>query len=56
MVAADEVGVLALPAEAGGGGQRLFHHRRGIDEDLHLAAGRGTSQPASAFRRFLMMS
>ena len=34
MLAAQEIGVLALPADSGGGGQRLFHHRRGIDEDL----------------------
>ena len=38
-LAADEIGVLALPAEAGRGGERLFHQRRGVDEDLHLAAG-----------------
>ena len=35
--ARDEIGVLALPAEAGLLGQRLFHHRGGVDEDLHLA-------------------
>ena len=34
-VAADEVRVLALPAESRRGGERLLHHRRGIDEDLH---------------------
>ena len=37
MVAADEVGVLALPAEPGGFGERLFHHRRGVDEHLEIA-------------------
>jgi len=31
--------VLALPAETGCGGERLFHHRRGIDKDLHIFAG-----------------
>ena len=31
-----QVGVLALPADAGPRRQRLFHHRRGIDEHLHL--------------------
>ena len=41
MGAADKVGVLALPAQACGLGQRLFHHRRGIDKDLHLAAETG---------------
>ena len=35
----DEVGVLALPAEARGGGERLLHHRGGVDEHLHVAAG-----------------
>ncbi len=40
--AADQIGVLALPAEAGGFGQRLFHHRRGVDEHLDVgAAARG---------------
>jgi hypothetical protein len=37
--AADQVGVLALPAEPGRLGQRLFHHRSRIDEHLHVAAG-----------------
>ena len=37
--ARDEVGVLALPAEAGRRGERLFHHRRGVDEHLDVAAG-----------------
>ncbi len=40
-LARDQIGVLALPAEAGGFGERLLHHRRGVDEDLHLAAGLG---------------
>jgi len=35
-IARDEVGVLALPAEPGGCGERLFHHRRGVDEHLEL--------------------
>ena len=38
-VAADEVGVLALPAEAGLFRERLLHHRRGVDEDLDVGAG-----------------
>ena len=37
-IARDEVGVLALPAETGLRGQRFFHHRRGVDEDLQFAA------------------
>src|SRR5579871_5207695 len=31
-----QIGVLALPAEASLLRQRLFHHRRGVDEDFHL--------------------
>ena len=45
-LARHQVGVLALPADAGGRGERLFHHRRGVDEDLDLAAGR-VDQPAA---------
>ncbi len=42
VAAGDQVGVLALPAEAGGLGERLFHDRGGIDEDFDVAArGRG---------------
>ena len=37
-LAADQVGVLALPAQAGALGQRLLHQRRGVDEHLQLAA------------------
>ena len=37
--ARDQIGVLALPADAGRFRQRLFHHRRGVDEDFDLAAG-----------------
>ena len=44
-LAADEIGVLALPAEPGRLGQRLLHHRRGVDEDLERLAGRPV-QPA----------
>ena len=47
MRAADEIGVLALPAEPGRCRQRLFHHRRGIDEDLDVLA---SSAPQSAWR------
>ena len=36
--AADQVRMLALPAQTGLGRQRLFHQRRGIDEDFHLGA------------------
>ncbi len=38
-LARHHVGVLALPAEPGGFGERLLHHRRGVDEDFELAAG-----------------
>ena len=37
--ARNEIGVLALPAQSGAGGERLLHDRRGIDEDLHVALG-----------------
>jgi hypothetical protein len=37
--------VLALPADAGGGGERLLHDRRGVDEDLDLFGGLG-GEPA----------
>jgi hypothetical protein len=38
MHAADQIGVLALPAEACRRRQRLFHHRRRIDEDFDIGA------------------
>ena len=47
-LARDQIGVLALPAETGAGRQRLFHHRRGIDEHFHVAAG-VFDQPARDF-------
>jgi hypothetical protein len=53
--AGDEIGVLALPAEAGGGGQRLLHHRRGVDEHLHLAPLRGKPARRRSFSRPLMI-
>ena len=43
--ARDQIGVLALPADPGGLGERLFHHRGGIDEDFDLQAGLAT-EPA----------
>ena len=33
----DQIGVLALPAEPGALGERLFHDRRGIDKELQRA-------------------
>ena len=33
----DQIGVLALPAQPGALGKRLFHYRRGIDEQLERA-------------------
>ena len=38
-LARHQIGMLALPAEPGFGRERLFHHRRGVDEHFHLAAG-----------------
>ena len=38
MAAGDEVGVLALPADARAGRQRFLHHRRRVHEQLHLGA------------------
>jgi hypothetical protein len=51
VIAADEIGVLALPAKPGRLAERLFHHRRGIDENLdadlaQAAPGRFRHQPA----------
>ena len=37
-LAADKIGMLALPAEASLVRQRLFHQRRGIDKNFHLRA------------------
>ncbi len=34
---ADEIAVLPLPAQTGRHRQRLFHHRRGVHEDLKRA-------------------
>ena len=46
--ARDEIGVLALPAKAGGAGERLLHDRRGVDEHFHLRGlgGTGGGDPA----------
>src|SRR3546814_7050686 len=46
MLAADQIGVLALPAEPRRGRQWLFHHRRGVDEHLDLGVLRFADQPA----------
>ena len=51
--AADQIGVLALPAEPGLFGQRLFHQRRGIDKDFHLSAGLGHELPGELFQPLL---
>ncbi len=42
----NQIGVLALPTETGGFGERLFHDGRGIDKNLDIAA-RSFDQPAS---------
>ena len=52
-LAADQIGVLALPADARRLGQRLFHHRRGIDEHLQLAAGLRDQPSRERFQRLL---
>ncbi len=44
-LARNEIGVFALPAKPCGLGEGLFHHRRGVDENLHLH-GRLFRQPA----------
>jgi hypothetical protein len=44
-LARHQIGMLALPAKGGSGGERLFHDRRGIDEDFHVAA-RTINEPA----------
>jgi hypothetical protein len=41
-----QIGMLSLPAESGGGGERLFHHRCGVDKNFHVAAG-AIDEPAS---------
>ena len=38
MLARNQIGMLALPAEARLGRKRFFHQRRGIDEDFHVSA------------------
>ena len=43
--ARDKDGMLALPADAGGLSEGLFHQRRGIDEDLDLGAGASGQKP-----------
>src|SRR6185312_2625078 len=43
-LARDQYAVLALPAEAGSFRQRLFHHRGGVDENLHLVPGPALEQ------------
>ena len=51
---ADQIGVLALPADARGLGQRLFHDGCGVDEHLHRAAAlfrRPAIAPASSGAR-----
>ena len=52
-----QIGVLALPADPGRRGERLFHHRRGVDEDLERRRPRPRRASApSAFSRFLITS
>ena len=49
-VARDQIRVLALPADAGGLGERLLHHRGGIDEDFDIAAGFFDEPASEAFQ------
>jgi len=56
IMARDEIGVLALPAEPGGLRQRLLHHRRGATNTLTSPPAAASSQRASVFSRFLMSS
>src|SRR3546814_4020501 len=44
LIASHHVRMLALPAEPGGGGERFFHHRRGVDEHLDLRSEEHTSE------------
>ena len=53
MLAADEIGMLALPADPGRLGERFFQDRRGVDEDLELAAPGSSINRARAFSAFL---
>ena len=46
VLARNQVGVLALPAQPGRFRQRLLHHRRRVDKDFDIAAGL-LDQPAS---------
>jgi len=53
VIAADDIGMLALPAQTGGLRQRLFHHRRGVDKDLYLALRLGNQPAGGALQRAL---
>ena len=46
MAPADEIGVLALPADPRRLAQRLFHDRRSVDEDLDLGPRHFSHDPA----------
>ena len=50
---ADQIGVLALPAKTGGGGERLFHDRGGVDEDFHLGARQPLQPSGDGFQAAL---
>ncbi len=45
MLAADEIGVLALPAEPRRSGKRLFHDRRGVGENLDADLAKPALRP-----------
>src|SRR3546814_20578206 len=46
MLAADQIGMLALPTDPRRLAQRFLHDRRGIDEQLELGCRLGFNQPA----------
>ena len=49
VAAGDQVGVLALPPQAGAGRQRLLHHRRRVHEELHLGPEAACDEAGEAF-------
>ena len=53
MLATDEVGVLALPADSCGLRQRLLHDRRGVDEHLQLRRRLIDDEPRESLERLL---
>ena len=46
-----DIAMFALPADPGGGGERLFHHGRSIDKDLEIAAALANHPACERFQR-----